>query len=306
MSLSKKIKKYVLHPLNISKYFSVRKMKGNYGKKLSDEEYIAKMFKLKLGYDIDLSNPKTFNEKLNYLKLNYRKPILTKMVDKHEAKRIVSDIVGEQFVVKEYGLFDKADDIEFDILPNEFVLKTTHFSGGVIICKDKEKFDSKAATEKLNKLLKQNYYYNCREWPYKDIEPKVIVEKYITDGINDVLPVYKFFCFDGKPVLLQAIKNDKQKTETIDYFDMDWNMLELRQNYPNSDTPLNKPINFEEMKEIAERLSKGFPFIRVDLYSVNGKTLFSEFTFFSDAGFERFYPEEWDEKLGAMIKISDK
>ena len=269
----------------------------------SDKESIKLMYRLLMKKKLNLKEPKTFNEKLNWIKLYYRKPIMTTMVDKYEVKKYVSNIIGSERVIPSIAIFDKWDDVDFDRLEAPFVMKTTHSSGVIAVVKDKETFDYKKTKKKFNKSLKQNYFFSCREWPYKDVKPRIIVEQFVKDDREDNLPVYKFFCFNGEPYLVQTIKNDKTSYETIDYFDMNWKFLELKQNFENSEVPLSKPSNFEEMKELAAKLSKGFPFVRVDLYSVNGKVYFSEFTFFSDAGYQRFYPDEWDMILGEKIVL---
>ena len=269
----------------------------------SDKAAIKLKYRLLMKKKINLKYPKTFNEKLNWIKLYYRKPIMTTMADKYEVKKYVSDIIGPEYVIPSIAIYDKWDDIEFNSLEAPFVLKTTHSSGVIKIVKDKNDFDYETTKKKFNKSLKENYYYSCREWPYKDIKPRIIVEKFVKDSKEDNLPVYKFFCFDGEPYLVQTIKNDKTSYETIDYFDMNWERLDLKQNFENSKVPLDKPSNFEEMKKLAAKLSKSFPFVRVDLYSVDGKIYFSEFTFFSDAGYQRFYPDKWDLILGEKIKL---
>ena len=269
----------------------------------SDKFAIKLKYRLLMKRKIDLKNPKTFNEKLNWIKLYYRKPIMTTMADKYEVKKYVSNIIGDEYVIPSIAIYDKWDDIDFDKLEAPFVLKTTHSSGVIAVVKDKYLLDYKTAKKRFNKSLKENYFYSCREWPYKDIKPRIIVEKYIKDSKEDNLPVYKFFCFDGEPYLVQTIKNDKTSYETIDYFDMNWERLDLKQNFENSEIPLDQPSNFKEMKALAEKLSKGFPFVRVDLYSVDGKIYFSEFTFFSDAGYTKFYPDKWDLMLGEKIKL---
>ena len=269
----------------------------------SDKASIKLKYRFLMKRKLNLKEPKTFNEKLNWIKLYYRKPIMTTMVDKYEVKKLVSNLIGEEYVIPSIAIYDKWDDIEFDKLEAPFVLKTTHSSGVIAVVKDKETFDYETTKKKFNKSLRQNYFYSCREWPYKNVKPRIIVEKFIKDSKEDNLPVYKFFCFNGEPYLVQTIKHDKTTYETIDYFDMDWKRLDLRQNFNNSEVPLDRPNNFEEMKELASKLSSGFPFVRVDLYSVDGKIYFSEFTFFSDAGYQRFYPDEWDLKLGEKIVL---
>lgn len=269
----------------------------------SDKAAIKIKYRLLMKKKINLKEPKTFNEKLNWIKLYYRKPIMTTMADKYEVKQYVSDIIGSEYVIPTIAIYDKWDDIDFDSLKAPFVLKTTHSSGVIKIVKDKESLDYETTKKKFNKSLKENYFYSCREWPYKNIKPRIIVEQFIKDSKEDNLPVYKFFCFNGEPYLVQTIKNDKTFYETIDYFNMDWKLLKIKQNFENSDVPLDRPINFEEMKALASKLSKGFPFVRVDLYSVDNKIYFSEFTFFSDAAYQRFYPDEWDLILGEKIVL---
>lgn len=270
---------------------------------VSDKSNIRIIFRLSVGKKINLKDPKTFNEKLNWMKLYFRKPIMTTMVDKYEVKDYVTSRIGSEYVVPLIGVYDSWDEIDFSKLKTPFVIKATHSSGVVKVIKDLESVDLNELKVIFDKALKRNYYYWCREWPYKNVKPRIIIEEFIEDSREKNLPVYKFFCFDGEPYLVQTIKNDKTSYETIDYFDMDWKFLDLKQNFNNSDIPLDKPSNFEEMKTLAAKLSQGFPFVRVDLYSVNEKIYFSEFTFFSDAGFEKFTPDYWDLKLGNMINL---
>ena len=277
------------------------------GDQLSDEEYLKRMFKIKMAYKLDLKNPKTFNEKMQYLKLYNRKPIYTDMVDKHAAKEYVSKTVGEQYIAKPLGCWDKPEEIDFNKLPNRFVLKTTHGCGGMKFINKENGFDREEINQFFNSALKLNYFMTCREWPYKDVKPRIIAEEFLKDSNFDVLPVYKFFCFNGEPFIAQVIQNDKHPNETIDYIDMDWNFLKLKQDFPNAKKKnrIPKPAVFEEMKQLCRDLTKGIPFVRCDLYVVNNKIYFSEFTFFSDAGFEKFHPKKWDTILGNKIDLSN-
>lgn len=268
---------------------------------LPDKAFLSLKYRLKFGEPMPWKNPVTFNQKIQWLKLYDRKPEYSLMVDKYEAKKLVAGKIGEEYVIPTLGVWDSFDDIDFSKLPEKFVLKCTHDCGSVVICKDKEKFDIEAARKKLSKAMKRNYYYGEREWPYKNVPARIICEEYIKDNNYEFLPVYKFFCFNGEAKIVQTIQNDKQPNETIDYFDRDWQLLNMRQNYPNSDRPIPEPENLKEMIAIADSLSKGFSFIRVDLYVVNGKIYFSEYTFYSDAGFARFEPSAWDKKLGGWI-----
>lgn len=305
MSKVQKVLKYLINPRLFYVRFASKKL-NKVAHNLSDEDLLTRIFKIKFGYDLDLSNPKTFNEKLQWLKLNNRNPLFTEMVDKYAAKKYVANIVGDEYVVPQLGCWKHFDDIDFSSLPDKFVLKTTHGCGGMLICKDKNKINFAKAKVMFEENLKDNYYIHAREWPYKNVPPQIIAEKFLDDGKNKVLPVYKIFCFNGEPYLIQVIQNDKQPNESIDYFDLNWNKLKLRQNYPNSKNPLEKPIKLEEMLAIARKLTKGIEFVRCDLYIVDGKIYFSEFTFFSDAGFEPFKPNKWDYILGDLLILSSK
>ena len=269
---------------------------------IPDKIYLQIVYWAELGKKLNIDNPKTFNEKLNWKKLYDRNDIYTIMVDKFLVKKYVAERIGEEYIIPLYGVWNAVEDIEFDKLPESFVLKTTHDSGGVIVCKEKSALDKSKIFE-LNNRLKKNYFWWRREYPYKNVEPRIIAEEYVTDGDNVCLPVYKIFCFNGNPKIIQCIQNDKTKDETVDYFDIEWNLLNLRQNYPNSQHPLEKPIKLKEMLEICQKLSKDFDFLRVDLYLVNRDIKFSEFTFYTDAGINIFEPESWDMELGKWLKL---
>ncbi|MBQ2818875.1 MAG: glycosyl transferase [Clostridia bacterium] len=270
---------------------------------LSDKTYLKLNYRARLGRKLDLENPQTFNEKMQWLKLYNRKPIYTTMVDKYEVKKYVADIIGERYIIPTLGVWDSFEDIDFDALPDQFVLKTTHDSGGVVVCKNKNSLDKGKTEEKLKSSLNRNYYYHGREWPYKDVKPRIIAERFMQDRDFEVLNVFKIFNFNGEPKIIQAIQGDKTKDESIDYFDTAWNKLVLRQNFKNSAKKLPKPETLDEMLELAKKLSKGHPFLRTDFYEVNGKVYFSEFTFFSDSGMAKFEPSEWDITLGEWIKL---
>ena len=265
--------------------------------------------KARFGPELNLVSPETFNEKMQWLKLYDRDPLHTLMVDKHAVKAYVSPLIGEEHVIPTLGLWTNPDDIDFSALPDRFVLKCNHTSGeGLILCRDKTRLNRKEAVRELKKAMRDDYYLTYREWPYKDVPRKIIAEPYMEDlqaaalGL-DTLPVYKILCFEGEPRIIQTIQNDKTAHETIDYFDPDWKLLPFRQNYPNSTVPTARPKQLSEMLEIAKKLSSGFHFLRVDLYEINGEIFFSEFTFFSDAGFAPFEPEEWNRILGSWIHL---
>ena len=272
---------------------------------ISDERLIRKKFKKAFGRELNLENPQTFNEKIQWLKLYDHRPEYPLMVDKYEVKKIVSDKIGSDYVIPLIGVYNNFDEIDFDKLPDKFVLKCTHNSGGLTICRDKSKLDIPAVRESMSRALLQNYYWNEREWAYKDITPRIIAEEYVQDGERINLPVYKILTFNGEPKVIQAIQDDKTDYETIDYFDTDWNKLPFRQNFPNSKTPYSKPEKLDLMLELTAKLSADIPLVRIDWYTVGDKIRFSEFTFYSDAGFVPFDPPEWDYKLGEMIKLPD-
>lgn len=271
---------------------------------MSDEAFIKKQYKNVFGRELDLINPLTYNEKLQWLKLKNRKPEYTKLVDKYEVKKYVADLIGEQYVIPTLGVWDKIEDIEFDKLPNRFVLKCTHDSGGVVICDDKTKFNKKTAIKKLKKRFKHNYYAENREWIYKDVKRRIIAERFLDSPTGDLVD-YKFLCFDGKPELMfiASERNCADKETKFDFFDMQFNKLPFTNGHPNSDKYIEKPEQFDKMKELASVLSRGMPHVRIDFYQSEGKVYFGEITFFHWSGFTPFDPPEWDRKLGDMLKL---
>ena len=274
---------------------------------LSDKAYLKLMFKVRLGKKLNLKNPKSYNEKLQWLKLYDRNPEYVKIVDKFDVKTIIEQKIGEQYIIPTLGVWDSFDEIDFDTLPNQFVLKCTHDSGGLVISKDKTTLDKVKAKEKIESSLKTNYFWHGREWPYKNLKPRIIAEKYMVDESGYELKDYKFFCFDGKVKAL-FIAKDRQKEgeETkFDFFDENFNHLPFTNGHPNSTPPFFKPDKFKEMKEIAEKLSAGFAHIRVDLYNINGQIYFGELTLFHWSGMTPFEPEEWDYKFGSWIDLQN-
>ncbi|MGN0457142.1 MAG: ATP-grasp fold amidoligase family protein [Acutalibacteraceae bacterium] len=273
---------------------------------MPDKAFLKMRYKSKFGKKLNLENPQTFNEKLQWLKLYDRKPEYTQMVDKYEAKKYVAERIGEEYIIRTLGVWEKFEDIDFDSLPNQFVLKCTHDSGGLVICKDKASFDKEAAKKKINKSLKVNYYLKGREWPYKNVKPRIIAEEYMEDAETKELRDYKFFTFNGVPkALFIASERQKSGEETkFDFFDMEFNHLPFTNGHPNASVIPNKPVAFDEMRMLAEKLSKGVPHLRVDFYEVNGKVYFGELTFAHWSGFMPFQPEIWDAKFGMELDLS--
>lgn len=275
---------------------------------MPDRIYLERKFYARLGYPLNLENPETYNEKLQWLKLYDHRNEYTMMVDKYEVKSYVADVIGNEYVIPTLGVWDKPEDIDFDALPEQFVLKVTHDSGGLVICKDKSRLDIDSVIRRLKDSLKRNYYLVHREWPYKNVQRRIICETYMEDNETSELRDYKFFCFDGIPKAL-FIAQDRQKEleETkFDFFDMEFNHLPFTNGHPNADSLPSKPLNFELMKELAMKLSKGIPHVRVDFYEVNGQVYFGELTFSHWSGFVSFDPFEWDTTFGSWIKLPAK
>ena len=300
------IKRYAMDLGLISKIKLKISSKLGLLKKLSDEEFLKKRYAVAFGKELQLECPQTFNEKLQWLKLHDRKPIYTTMVDKFEAKKYVSDIIGEKYIIPTFGVWDKFDDIDFDSLPNQFVLKCTHDSGGIVVCRDKSTLDFKKAKNKIEKSLKRNFYYVGREWPYKNVKPRIIAEKYLENGAKELVD-YKFMCFGGKVECIFVCSERFEKGGAkITVLNRNWEKMPLKRlNHNTHFGKIDLPEKWREMIEVAEVLSKGFPFLRVDLYELNGSIFFGELTFYPASGFLPFDPEEWDLKFGNMLKLTD-
>lgn len=271
---------------------------------LSDKVFLSLQFSFFFGYKLNLKSPQTFNEKLQWLKLYNRNSQYTSMVDKYIGKQFVSRVIGEQFTIPTFGVWDRFEDIDFDFLPNQFVLKCTHDSGCVVICKNKKDFDKAAAKQKLEKSLARSFYYYSREWPYKGVPRKIIAEKYMEDKTFHELRDYKFFCFGGQ-VKCFKVDFDRFIDHHANYFDRDGNLLKFGEVVcpPVYDRKIELPKTLKKMIELAEKLSTGIPFLRVDFYEVNGKIYFGELTFFPASGLGEFIPQEWDLKLGEWITL---
>jgi len=256
-----------------------------------------------MGYWMDWKAPKTYNEKLQLLKLHDRKSIYTSMVDKIAVKEYVKEKIGEEYIIPTIGVWNHFDEIDFNKLPNRFVLKCSHDSGGVIVCKDKNLLDKNLAKQKIEKSLSKNFFYHSREWPYKRITPRILAETYMEDSETSELRDYKFFCFNGvvKALFIASGRQKKKSEVRFDFFDRDFNHLPITKGHPYSEIPPQKPVTFDKMLHLAEQLSKDIPHVRVDLYAINGKIYFGELTFFSGGGFIPFEPFEWDYTFGSWI-----
>lgn len=283
----------------------------NYRKMLNwlpDKVFLNAAFRARFGRKLDLRNPKTFNEKLQWMKLYNRNPVYTMMVDKYLVRNYVRIIIGEEYLIPLLGAWDDPDKIDFDKLPMQFVLKCNHNSGlGMCICKDKNKLDIAKVKNDLRKGLKQDYYLTGREWPYKNVPRKIIAEKYMVDESGYELKDYKYYCFDGK-VRIVMINSDRMSSlETkANYFDENYQPLDFVWGYENAKIPPVKPEKFEEMKSLAEKLSEGIPHVRIDFYQTPQGIFFGEMTFFDGSGFDAIEPIEWDYKIGSWINLPRK
>ncbi len=294
-----KIFKYIRNPKKIILFLASKGIIYYDDKKYIRERYYERLNKIP-----DLVNPSTFNEKLQWLKLYNRNPEYIQMVDKYEVKEYIAQIIGKEYIIPTLGVWDKVEDINFDELPNQFVIKCTHNSGGLVICRDKSKLDSKKIKEKIEKSLRRNYYYAGREWPYKNVKKRIIVEKYMEDKYGNDLKDYKLFCFNGEAKYILVCSNRQGSFKNTDFFDINWKLMPFtRENHTNNPNGIDRPKNLEKMVEIANKLSKDIPFVRVDLYEINDKVYFGELTFFPSSGFEGFNPKEWDKKLGDMLEL---
>lgn len=284
-----------------------------YGGWIPDKHYLQIMFFLQLGKILHFKNPVLFNEKLQWLKIYNRHTEYSLMVDKYSVKDFVANIIGREHIIPTLDVYDKPEDIKWEKLPNRFVLKTTHGGGnkGIIMCNNKDTLDKVDVLKKLHFSLKQNLYRNCREWPYKNVKPRIIIEQYMVNGDDTELKDYKFYCFNGKAEYCQLIA-DRSTNETIDFYDREWNhqdfigLFGLNSKASFAIKQEEKPSNYSEMLIIADKIAAKIncPFVRIDLYNINAEIFFGEITFFPLSGFGSFTPQEWNKKLGDLIILT--
>lgn len=274
-------------------------------KLLTDKAYIKLKYWAVFGKKLDLENPRSFNEKIQWLKLHDHNPLYTKLVDKAAVKEYVASIIGNKYIIPTLGVWDSFDEIDFDSLPNKFVLKCTHDSGGIVICKGKDKFNIAEAKKTISKCLKRNYYWSGREWPYKDVKPRIIAEQYLVDESGKELKDYKVFNFEGVPVFVQ-VDYDRFTSHKRNLYSLDWKYINAEIEFPTDPQhEICKPSNMDDMIETAKKLSFGFPHVRTDFYIVNGRLYFGELTFYHGSGFEEFRPDEFGDALGNRITLSN-
>lgn len=270
---------------------------------LPDKAYLDLVFLFLFGHRIDWNNPKTFNEKLQWIKINCRDSRYPLLVDKYEVKRIMTEILGEEYVIPNLGVWEDASDIDFDMLPERFVLKCTHDSGSVIICKDKNKLEVDKVRASLNEHMGKSAYWFGREWPYKLVKPRIIAEPYLEDE-DAQLKDYKFMCFNGNMKCCFVFSDRFEDSGVkLNVYDKDWNPMDVGRKYTTMKPGVKQPKNYALMIKFAELLSKEIPFVRVDFYEVRGKLYFGEMTFFPNSGFTAFHPENWDAILGEWLTL---
>lgn len=278
-----------------------------FGRFLNDKNYYRLQYFAILGRIPNIENPTLYTEKLQWLKLYDHNPLYTKIVDKYEVKQYISGIIGDHYIIPTIGVWDSPKDIDFNSLPNRFVLKTTFGGGGdgIAICRDKEHADINVIREKIEKSFNTNPYLRAREWPYKNVPHRVIAEKYMEDDSGE-LRDYKFYCFDGVPKVMLVASN-RFTNHNFNYFDMDFKVLPITSAMgSNADVSFERPACFDEMKEIAAKLSTGFAHVRVDLYYCEGKTYFGELTLYDSSGFDDLNSEEWNQRFGDWLNLPEK
>lgn len=273
---------------------------------MPDRLSIRYIFKKKLGYKCDLEHPKSFNEKIQWLKLHDRKEIYHDLVDKDKVKHVIGDLIGDEYIVPTLGVWKRFDEIDFARLPNRFVLKCTHDSASVVLCKDKTSFDCFSAREKLTEALRTDYYhYEGKQWAYKGVERRIIAEEYLDEGSNVGLTDYKFMVFGGECRCV-FVCSGRHSRLRLDAYDTDWQLMPFtRNNHPNMKERIPRPQCYDTMLMLAENIAKfvNNPFVRVDFYQVDGKVYFGEVTFYPEGGLGRFSPIEWDYVMGEWIKL---
>ncbi|MBR7552553.1 ATP-grasp fold amidoligase family protein [Allobacillus sp. GCM10007491] len=275
---------------------------------ISDERLIRKKFKNRLGRDLQLDNPVKFNDKLQWLKLNWYDPLATKCADKYEVREFVSETIGEEYLNELYGVYESVDEIDIDKLPNSFVLKGTHGSGYNVICKDKNKMNWDEEFKKMRRWLRLNYFWKVRQWVYKDIKPRIVCEKFIEQEEGAELRDYRFFCFNGNPKFITvdfSITNKKNTRRNL--YDLDWNLMEQEIAYPRElNLKVDKPDKLDKMIELSKKLSANFPHARVDFYYIDNRIIFGEITFFHQGGMGKIKPLEFEDEMGSWLKLPKK
>ncbi len=299
-SALKRISRAIINPFLLIPYLG-KKGLVNW---IPDKMYLKWAYYSSFHKHLDLKNPKSFNEKIQWLKLNDRKPEYTKLADKYAVRDYVQEKIGKKYLIPLLGLYDNVEDINWDTLPTEFVLKCTHGSGTNIICSDKSMLDIKKSKRNLSRWMNKSWFWFGREWCYKDIQPRVICEEFMVDESGKELKDYKIFCFNGHPKLIQ-VDFDRFSNHKRNIYSIDWEFKDVRIKYPNSsEVVIKKPDKLNEMLDCAKKLSEGISHVRVDFYSINDSIYFGEMTFYHGSGFEKFYPDDLENEVGKWIQLN--
>lgn len=297
-------KKILKNPKRIVRYLGARGLLNW----LPDDVYLKIFYYSETNQKLNLDEPKTFNEKLQWLKLYDRNPNYSRYVDKYAVRSYISEVIGEEYLMPLIAVYDSVDEIDWNSLPNRFVLKCTHGSGGNIICTNKEKLNISDAKKKLKKWMKRNWYWLGREWPYKQVKPRIICEEFIDQDDGDELRDYRFFCFNGEPKFITvdfSITNKKKTRRNL--YDLDWNLMDAEISYPKElDFKVKKPEKLDEMINLSKKISANIPHVRVDFYYIKNKIIFGEMTFYHQNGLGQIRPPEFNYKVGSWLKLSDK
>lgn len=296
-------------------YRMIRLAKAGAYNHLSDRDYLTMQYRVRMHRELNLDDPQLFSEKLQWLKLHDHNPLYTQLVDKYRVRGYIAEKLGEEYLIPLLGVWDDPDDIDFNALPDQFVLKCNHNSGtGMCLCRDKSKLDYNAVRKNLRKGLRENFYMRCREWPYRDVPRKIIAEKLMAQA-SDVrfekgLDDYRFYCFHGQPRLIYVYQSgglttgNKPGISSCDIFGVDWTHMPFRQKSPNAPTPPEAPVHLEQMLEISRRLSADHVFMRVDFYEIDGRLYVGELTLYPGGGFAPFYPAQWDHEIGEWLTLA--
>jgi len=293
------LKAYVTNPLLIINSLGVR----GFLRWLPDSLYLKMIFRARMGYPLNLKNPRTFNEKLNWLKLYGNPQQYANLVDKYEVRQYISETIGEEYLIPLIGVWDKFEDIDFSKLPEQFALKCTHDSGSVVICTNKNAFDFNSVKRKLKKCLKQRMDYKRIEPQYKNVRRRIICEQYMVDESGTELRDYKVYCFNGKPKFIQVIFG-RFTGSKCNLYDIEWSYIPVARAFPTDPgVVISKPSRLEKMLDLAKILSGDYPFVRVDFYSIGDRVYFGELTFTPASGFGKFDPEEFDLEAGSWLEL---
>lgn len=305
--MKKLLRRFFLNLKNPEYTINYIKSNGKFDN-LTDRRYLELLFKKNTGYALNLEQPRTFNEKLQWLKLYNRNPLYSNLVDKYEVRKYVTEKIGSQYLNTIYGVYKNFEEINFKELPDQFVLKPTHTSGDYFICKNKNMINYKKLKSDVDRWMERNYFQLHREWPYKNAEPRIISEKLLIQENSEELRDYRLFCFNGEPkfIAVDFSITDKNKTRR-NLYDLNWDLMDATISYPRElEIEVEQPEKLDELIEISRKLAKGIPHARIDFYIIKNQIIFGEITFFHQAGMGTIKPHSFDLQMGEWININSK